>query len=177
MKELVKDILIALLLAVIIMQFIKPTVVKERSMEPNFHDGDYLFISKQSYRIGEPKRGDVVVFKSELMDEKGKNKLLIKRIIGLPGDTIDVKDDMVYINGKMMEEDYTNDGITPGDIENLVVPEDGYFCMGDNRVVSIDSRDPAVGCVSKDRLVGKVFIRLFPFNQICLVKSPYGLEE
>lgn len=173
MKELVKDVIVAVVIAVIIMQFIKPTVVRERSMEPNFHDGDYLFISKQSYRTGEPARGDVVVFKSELTDENGKDKLLIKRIIGLPGETIDVFDDQVYINGQLLVEDYTADGITPGEIYGLEIPEGSYFCMGDNRVVSIDSRDSDVGCVSRDLIVGKVFVRLFPFNQIGITHNPY----
>lgn len=173
MKELVKDIIIALIITVIISQFIKPTIVRERSMEPNFHDGDYLFINKQSYRTGEPARGDVVVFKSELTDEKGKKKLLIKRVIGLPGETIDIHDEQVYIDGQLFEEDYTNDGITDGEIDGLVVPEDSYFCMGDNRLVSRDSREDAVGCVSRDAMVGKVFVRLFPFNKIGTVHNPY----
>lgn len=174
MKELVKDIIIAVVIAVIIMQFIKPTVVRERSMEPNFHDGDYLFISKQSYRTGDPARGDVIVFKSELTDEKGDQKLLIKRIVGMPGETIDVHDEQVYINGQLFQEDYTNDGITNGEVDSLVVPEDSYFCMGDNRLVSIDSRDFNVGCVSRDVIVGKVFVRLFPFNKIGIIHNPYN---
>ena len=97
MKEWIKDILIAIVIAVVVIQFIKPTIVKESSMEPNFYENDYLFVSKQSYRFSEPKRGDVVVFHSSLVQENGDEKLLIKRVIGLPGETIDISDGKVYI--------------------------------------------------------------------------------
>jgi len=172
-KEMIRDIAIALLIALVITQFIKPTIVKQSSMEPNFHDRDYLFVSKQAYRFGEPQRGDVVVFDSSLTDEGGKEKLLIKRIIGLPGEEIDIIEEKVFIDGVMLDETYTMDGTTYGNVENLVVPEDEYFCMGDNRDVSIDSRDPAVGCVDKEQLVGKVFLKLFPFGEMGLVRNPY----
>ena len=76
MKEWIKDIAIALVIAIVIIQFIKPTIVKQSSMEPNFYDRDYLFVSKQSYRFSEPKRGDVIVFHSSLLQENGEEKLL-----------------------------------------------------------------------------------------------------
>ena len=174
MKEWIKDIIIAAVIAVIILQFIKPTIVNQSSMEPNFYQNDYLMISKQSYTFGEPERGDVVVFHSSLLQDNGKEKLLIKRVIGLPGDRIDIMAGQVYINGELLLEPYTKDGITPGDIQGLVVPEGELFCMGDNRVVSIDSRSPDVGCVKIDDIVGKVFVRLFPFNKIGFIKNPYN---
>jgi len=172
-KEMIRDIAIALLIALVITQFIKPTIVKQSSMEPNFHDRDYLFVSKQAYRFGEPQRGDVVVFDSSLTDEGGKEKLLIKRIIGLPGEEIDIIEEKVFINGVMLEESYTMDGTTYGNVEDLIVPEGEYFCMGDNRDVSIDSRDPAVGCVEKEQMVGKVFLKLYPFREMGMVRNPY----
>lgn len=165
-KEIIKDILIALVLAGIIYLLIEPTIVKETSMQPNFYENDYLIVSKVSYKFSEPKRDDVVVFKSDLLDSKGKKKLLIKRIIGLPGDVITVKDGEVLINGEEEDQSFTRDGYTTGDIENFTVPENSYFCMGDNRVVSLDSRYPEVGAVSKDDLVGKVVFRAYPFNKI-----------
>lgn len=174
MKEWIKDIAIALLIAFVITQFVKPTIVKQSSMEPNFHDKDYLFVSKQAYKFKEPQRGDVVVFDSSLTDADGNDKLLIKRIIGMPGEELDVIDEKVYIDGVMLEETYTADGTTYGTIEDLVIPEGQYFCMGDNRDVSIDSRDPAVGCVDEEQLVGRVFFRLFPFSGIGPVKNPYN---
>lgn len=173
MKEWIKDIVIAVVIAVIIMQFIKPTIVKESSMEPNFYNNDYLFVSKQAYRVDEPKRGDVVIFHSSLVQENGDEKLLIKRVIGLPGERLDIIDQYVYINGEKLDEDYTMDGTTYGDIRNLIIPEDQYFCMGDNRDVSIDSRDPEVGCVDIDQMVGKAVFRLFPFGEFGVLHNPY----
>lgn len=173
-KEWIKDIAIALVIALVITQFVKPTIVKQSSMEPNFHDKDYLFVSKQAYRFKEPQRGDVVVFDSSLTDEDGNDKLLIKRIIGMPGEELDIIDEKVYINGVMLDETYTMDGTTYGDIQDLIIPEGEYFCMGDNRDVSIDSRDPAVGCVDEAQLVGRVFFRLFPFSGFGAVKNPYN---
>lgn len=173
MKEWIKDIALAVVIALIVVQFIKPTIVKESSMEPNFYANDYLFVSKQSYRFSEPKMGDVVVFHSSLKTETGKEKLLIKRIIGLPGDKIDIKDGLVYINGEKISQEYTNDNYTNGEIDGLVVPKGHVFCMGDNRLVSIDSRYPEVGCVDMDELVGKVVLRLYPFNKFGIIKNPY----
>lgn len=177
-KELllwVKDILIAVLVAIIIMQFIKPTLVKESSMEPNFIENDYLFVNRQSYKLlgGNPERGDVIVFKSHLTDSNGNQKLLIKRVIGVPGDVINIKDGEVFINDKQIDDDYTKERYTNGNIEDLRVPKDKYFCMGDNRTVSIDSRFPEVGFVDKDQIVGKVVFRAFPFKKAGTIKNPY----
>lgn len=173
--EWLKDILIAFVIAVVVLQFIKPTVVKQRSMEPNFYTDDYLFVSRQSYKLlgGEPARGDVIVFRSDLTTEDGHNKLLIKRVIGLPGETISIHDGEVYINGEAIDDSYTMDQFTNGEMAELTVPEDSVFCMGDNRVVSIDSRSENVGCVPYDAIVGKVVFRLLPFKDIGVIKNPY----
>ena len=173
--EWLKDILIAFLIAVVVLQFIKPTVVKQRSMEPNFVTNDYLFVSRQSYKLlgGEPQRGDVVVFRSDLTTEDGHNKLLIKRVIGLPGEVISIHDGDVFINGVAIDDSYTMDQFTNGTMAELTVPENSVFCMGDNRVVSVDSRSNEVGCVPYDAIVGKVVFRLFPFSNMGVVKNPY----
>lgn len=174
MKEWIRDIAIALLVAIVIVQFVKPTIVRQSSMEPNFHDRDYLFVSKQAYRFAEPQRGDVVVFDSSLVDENGAKKLLIKRIIGLPGEELDIIDEKVYINNILLDEDYTMDGTTYGEIRDFTIPAGEYFCMGDNRDVSIDSRDPDVGCVKETQLVGKVFFRLLPFEGFGIIRNPFS---
>ncbi len=174
MKEWIKDILFAVVIAVIVIQFIKPTVVKQSSMEPNFYENDYLFVSKQSYELfGEPHRGDVVVVHSSLVQDNGDEKMLIKRIIGLPGEVIDIKDGEVYIDGELLEEDYIKEDYTSGEIDGLVIPEGQVFCMGDNRRVSIDSRDASVGCVKIEDIVGKVVLRVYPFSQFGLIQNPY----
>jgi len=167
MKEWLRDIAIAIIIAVLILQFIKPTIVKETSMLPTLKSNDYIFMSQQAYTLfGDPERGDIVVFHSDLKTGDGKEKLLIKRIIGLPGDTISIIDGIVYLNGEVYEEDYIMDGYTTGHIEELVVPEGHLFCMGDNRNVSIDSRDSRVGCVPMEYIVGKAVFRLYPFNSM-----------
>ena len=99
-KEWIKDILIAIVVAFLVLQFIKPTIVQEHSMENTLVANDYLFISKQSYRLfGDPQRGDIIVFHSSLTTSDGSEKLLVKRIIAIPGDTISITGGVVYING------------------------------------------------------------------------------
>lgn len=166
-KEVIKDIIIALVIALVIIQFVRPTVVKETSMEPTLYENNYVFLAKQAYRFGDPKRGDIIVFKSDIAnEEEGGTKLLIKRIIGLPGDSIKVEDNQVYLNGKLLNEPYIKEqGDVPGQVD-LTVPEGKIFVMGDNRRVSLDSRSPDVGCVDLDRVVGKAFFRLFPIQDI-----------
>ena len=174
-KEWGKDVAIAVVIAILVMQFIKPTIVKQRSMQPNFYTNDYLFISKQSYKLfgGQPERGDVIVFKSKLEDAEGETKMLIKRVIGVPGDVINIHDGKVYINGKETDDNYTMDNYTTGDIKELVVPADHLFCMGDNRAVSIDSRSDSVGLVSYKDIVGKVVFRVFPLRKFGTIHNPY----
>lgn len=176
--EWVKGAAFAVCIAVVILQFIKPTIVQQRSMEPNFYTNDYLFISRQSYKLlrGKPELGDVIVFKTELKTDEGENKLLIKRVIGVPGDEISIKGGKVYVNGEILDDSYTNDQTTNGDVEKLVVPSDSVFCMGDNRLISIDSRSDALGCISYDDIIGKVVFRLFPFKRIGLIENPYDGE-
>lgn len=114
-----------------------------------------------------PQYGDVVVFKSHLTMENGKEKDLVKRVIGVGGDHVVILDGKVYINDKELTESYINGDYTDGIIDEIV-PQGHIFAMGDNRPNSRDSRDPSVGMIPKDDIVGKVFIRLFPFNQIKL---------
>ena len=165
--EWIRDIVIAVIIAAIILAFFKPIIVQQESMQPNFYSGDYLITSRQAYRLfGQPERGDVIVFKSHLYDEKGKQKNLIKRIIGLPGDTVEIKNGDVYINGELLQEEYVAEQGLSGEMEAVTVPEGRLFVMGDNRRVSQDSRSPAVGTIEMESIVGKVVIRLYPFNQI-----------
>ncbi|MGN1350175.1 MAG: signal peptidase I [Anaerovoracaceae bacterium] len=162
----VRDIVIAIIIAVILSQFITPTIVKEHSMDDTLHSNDYLIMWKMAYKTKTPEYGDIVVFRSDLLTENGKKKLLIKRVIATGGDTIAVRNGYVYRNGEQLEEPYTKDGYTNGGIDETVVPEGKLFLLGDNRVVSIDSRDPSVGFVDEDLLVGKAVLRLYPFNKI-----------
>jgi len=171
-KSLLVDIVIAVCLAGAVLYFIRPTIVKQTSMENTLHENDYMIMYRLAYKNHAPERGDIIIFQSTLVNEdSGKDKLLIKRVIGLPGDQIMISDGMVYINGEAYEEDYTKDGYTPAfeipaEGETYVVPDGTYFCMGDNREGSVDSRRSEVGVVPEETIKGKVVIRLFPFNKI-----------
>ena len=162
---LLRDIGIAIGVIIIILQFVKPTIVFEHSMEDTLHPQDYVFLARQAYLFNDIQYGDIVVFKSALMDEKGTYKNLIKRVIGLPGDVISIQDDAVYRNGERLDEPYTKDGVTLGEMAPVTVPLDAYFVMGDNRQVSTDSRSGIVGFVQETRIDGKVFFRLFPISK------------
>lgn len=167
-KEWIIDIAIAIIIASAILFFVKPTIVREHSMENTLHDGDYLFVSRQSYKLfgKEPAQGDIIVFESQLTTVAGRDKLLIKRVIGLPGDKIYIKGGYVYVNNHPIPEDYTKDGYTASDMSEITVPEGQLFCLGDNRQNSTDSRDSRVGCVPMDAIMGKAVFRLFPLSSL-----------
>lgn len=168
--EWIKVFGLAIILAFVITLFIKPTLVRGDSMLPTLHENDYLIINKIGYKVGEPKNGDVIVFKSDLEQNDGTNKDLVKRIIGIEGDRVTIKDGQVYVNDKLLNEPYLSQGMdTKGDID-LVVPQGKLFVLGDNREVSLDSRYEQVGLVDISDVEGKVLIRLYPFNDISLIK-------
>ncbi len=163
--EWVKTIAISIVIAMIITTFIRPTLVKGYSMYPTLNEYDYLIINKIPYMLHEPERGDVVVFQSHIMTIEGKEKDLIKRVIGIPGDTIQITEGKVFVNGQLMDENYINGNYTSGEVL-LEVPENMIFVMGDNRENSLDSRDEKVGAVPIDTVRGKTLIRLYPFTKI-----------
>ena len=167
LKEWLKDILFAVIIAVVILQFLKPTIVREHSMENTLDNNDYLFVSKQQYKLfGQDfEHGDIIVFESELQSSNGQNKLLIKRVIGVPGDTIAIHDGLVILNGETIVEPYTKDGYTDTEMDEVTVPEGCLFCMGDNRQNSADSRDSRIGYVDQSTVMGKAIFRLFPFKK------------
>ncbi|HAF60466.1 MAG TPA: signal peptidase I [Clostridiales bacterium UBA9856] len=170
MKLWIRDMAIALIIGLLLTQLIKPTIVREHSMEATLQEYDYIILNRQAYLFSEPKVGDIIVFHTDLVQSNGKEKLLIKRVIGLPGDRIFISDGKVYRNGEPLDEPYTLDGYTASEMEEVVVPEDSLFVMGDNRQNSIDSRDSSVGFVSYDSILGKAIIRLYPFNKIGLIR-------
>ena len=165
----IRDIGIALVIAVIVLTFFKPIIIQQESMQPSFYSDDYVIISRQSYKMfGEVEHGDVIVFKSELMDANGEQKHLIKRIIGLPGDTIEIVNGYVVRNGVTIQEDYVAEQGLSGEMDPVIVEEGKVFVMGDNRRVSQDSRSMAIGQVDQDTITGKVVLRVFPFSEIKL---------
>jgi len=163
MKALIRDILIALAIAIAVSCLIRPVIVKETSMEPTLKENNYVIAAKQAYRFGRIEHEDIIVFKSEM----DKGKLLIKRVIGLPGDVITISDGVVYRSGKILKEDYIMGGetaSTPGEIYNLQVPEGQVFVMGDNRQVSLDSRSDMLGTISTKSIKGKAVFRFYPLS-------------
>lgn len=143
------------------------TVVNGHSMDPTLADGQNLIMDKISYRFTDPKRYDIVIFPGP--EENGQRPYYIKRVIGLPGETVQIRDGKVYIDGEELTSDTY--GITdyidyPGIAEEpFTLADDEYFCLGDNRPVSQDSRYEVVGPVHRSEFVGKVWIRIWPLNK------------
>ncbi len=164
-----KVIITALVFAFIITQFIRPTLVRGESMYPTLVENDYLIINRMAYKLGKPKDGDIIVFKTDLLQDDGKPKDLVKRVIATEGQHIKIEDSKVYVDNKLLDEPYIHDNYTSGDID-MVIPEGEVFTMGDNREKSLDSRYEEVGLVNEKDIMGKVMIRLFPFNKIGPVK-------
>ena len=138
-------------------------------MEPMLNDGDNLIIDKISYRFQDPQRFDIVVFPFQYANRP----YYIKRIIGLPGETIYIDDNgNIYINNEILKEPYGKEVITdPGRAyEPITLGEDEYFVMGDNRNNSSDSRDPVVGNVHRDDLIGKAWMRIWPLDKMGMIK-------
>lgn len=139
------------------------------SMSPTLENGDGLFVDKISYRFHEPQRFEIVVFPYKYEE----NTFYIKRIIGLPGETVYIDDDgKIYIDDVLLEEYYGKEVIKdPGRAyEPIKLGPDEYFVIGDNRNNSMDSRDPNVGNIRKTQITGKAFMRVFPFNKIGMIK-------
>lgn len=168
----IKDVLVFVLTILIvtgIFHIIQPVSISGESMEPTFQNKDVVMKSTFQYKFTEPKRGDVVIIKSDY-DNAGH---IIKRIIGLPGDEIELKNGEVYVNGKETRQDMTLDKMTmPKEIpETYEVPKGHYFVMGDNRQNSADSREPEISYISEKDLEGKVLVRIFPFNKGKIVRN------
>lgn len=143
-------------------------------MYPNFHDGEYVLTNLISLRFSEPKKGDVVVFKSPVEEDKD----FIKRIIGVPGDTVSILDGQVLVNGEILDQSkYLSNSLetSPGSFlqegEIVSVPEEQYFVMGDNRPYSSDSRE--WGFVAKKSVIGISFFVYWPLNKIGRIENPY----
>lgn len=176
-REYVEAFIIAVVLALFIITFIAQSFrVDGSSMEPTLHDGQRLIVDKLSYRFGAPKVGDVVVFRYPT----DLSRMFIKRIIGIPGDEILIEDGIVYRNGRPLVENYIN-GPTHGaftrDYGPVIVPEDSYFVLGDNRLNSDDSRYPDVGFVDRELLVGRAVFVYWPLNSIEIISVPDSLKQ
>ncbi|MFH1207073.1 MAG: signal peptidase I [Patescibacteria group bacterium] len=176
--ELVKIVLIALVIIIPIRYFLfQPFYVRGASMEPNFHDNEYLIIDEITYRFTEPQRGDVVVMRNP----NRTSEFFIKRIIGLPGETVESTNGEVKIindqfpDGIILSESYLAEGTITNNLAATSVPSDQYFVMGDNRSVSLDSR--IFGSLPSQDIVGRAWLRVYPFSEFQHFVSPiYNLS-
>lgn len=155
-----KFIAYTLLMCVIIVMFFRPSFVKGESMMNTLEEGDFVLMEKYSYFSRIPNHRDIVIIKSK----NEKDKILVKRIIAVPGDKIKIQDGVVYLNDEVLHEDYIKDGITNGSVD-LTIPANNFFVMGDNRLHSNDSRFN-VGLVERHEIIGKLYFRVFPLNKI-----------
>ena len=174
MSEQVKDFIkticgyLLVVFAVIILRifFIDPVRVDGVSMNTTLENGEIMILNKIVYKKYDIQRFDIVVI-------KGNNKLIIKRVIGLPGETVEYKDNVLYIDGKKVDDPYPStktDDFSIEDIGHTKVPGDTYFVMGDNRSNSLDSRYPQVGVIKKNQILGRARFIIWPINRLGKVK-------
>jgi signal peptidase I len=198
-KKVIKEIISWVLIlcgaffaaAIINSQVFEKVIVQQSSMENTLFGGQHLIVNKLSYNFNEPKNGDIIIFDkyeemgtvfddikksivnlASIFDKEKKNEkneYLVKRIIGVEGDEVDIKDGSVYINGVKLEEPYAN-GVTEEKLVELpiTVEKNEVFVLGDNREVSTDSR--ALGPINKNQVAGKVVFRVYPFKQMGKIK-------
>jgi signal peptidase I len=167
----------ALVIALLIKTFLfQAFYIPSESMKPTLNVGDRVLVNKLSYRVHDVNRGDIVVFETppRAKDANGTIKDLVKRVIGLPGETVETHDGVVFVNGRQLEEPYLQNGVktcsltsSPGtcaDYPPEKIPSDDVFVMGDNRTASKDSR--AFGVIKESSIVGRVFVRIWPVTDL-----------
>lgn len=170
-RKMIREIIIWIveLVAVVLLSYVivafgmvKTSMIGE-SMAPTLADGESIIVNKIQYRFTSPKRFDVIVFRQNGNEHSYYN---IKRVIGLPGETVQIKDGLIYIDGRKLEEEYKFDEISNGGLarEAITLDANEYFVLGDNRNASEDSRYTNIGLIVKDDIVGKAWIRVSPFD-------------
>lgn len=171
--DLVKFLAPIILIVFFVRTYIaQPFIVDGESMAPNFHSGHYLIIDEISYRFKDPARGDVVVLRYPLQPKR----FFLKRIIGVPGDTVTIRDGVVFITnqefprGIQIDEPYHDQKTLPtGVYGNVTLGEGEYYVLGDNRMASSDSR--SWGILPRENIVGRAFLRLFPFSKMAFTPA------
>jgi len=170
--DVLKIAVMALVIVIPIRYFLfQPFFVKGQSMEPNFENGDYLIIDELSYRLSDPKRGDVVVFRYP----HNPSQRYIKRIIGLPGEKIEIKNGLITISSQdgsqvLDEKAYLPQELSTPGIADILLDQNEYFVLGDNRPVSSDSR--IWGPLPRQNIIGKVSLRAWPISAMARIEIP-----
>jgi len=161
LAEVVMIVGTAFILALLIQQFVvKPFYIPSESMEPTLQIGDRVLVNRFVYRFTEPKRGDVVVFRSPI--QAGED--LIKRVVAVEGDKVAVRDGRLWVNGQKQEEPYVQGHVTGGSFQETVIPPGSFFAMGDNRGNSGDSR--MFGSINEDEILGRAFAIYWPVGRL-----------
>lgn len=177
MKKILREILNTslyllgvLCLVYLVIHFVgQRTQVQGSSMEPALSEGDNLIVDKLSYRFHDPERFDIIVFPFLKQEET----FYIKRIIGLPGETVQIDEEgNIYVNGELLEEGYGKEVIAdPGRaIEPVELGEDEYFVLGDNRNNSVDGREPSVGNIRRENIIGRAWLRIWPLSKFGIIR-------
>ena len=164
------EIAVAVVLgAVFSIFFCKNVDMTEGSMEPTVQIGDTMLVNTMAYKMSKPKRNDMIVFRS---NNSANASLHVKRVIGLPGETIQISDGQILINGATYMEKKDLPSISYAGLaeQEIRLGDNEYFVLGDNRNNSSDSRDPVVGNIHRDELIGKAWMRIYPFDQMCIIK-------
>lgn len=170
LKEVLRELMIYALIVIVCVSVvpkyvIQRTIITGRSMERSLQDGDNVLVEKLFFRLSDPERFDIVMFYPFGVEEED---YYVKRVIALPGETIQIIGDDIYIDGELLEENYGKQAITYQGIaeEPITLGSDEYFLMGDNRKVSFDSRYEEIGPVKRELIAGKALVRIWPFEKI-----------
>lgn len=179
MKKVMREILstglyllIVLCLTYLVIAFVgQRTEVNGGSMEPTLSDEDNLIVDKITYRFSDPERFDIIVFPFKFKEKT----YYIKRIIGLPGETVQIdQQGNIYIDGEILNENYGKEVIQPNSIglasQPITLGDDEYFVLGDNRNNSVDSRASEVGNIKRDDIIGRAWVRIWPFDKFGVLK-------
>ena len=164
-KSYVVIMLVALVITAAVLNFFSFYLVSGDSMAPTLKNNNYLIVKKAFLSNHRYKRGDVIVFNAKIKSSLVANKDLVERVIAVPGDTVKIENNHVYVNNEVIRENYLKNHTTKGDLE-IFVNENRYFVLGDNREVSLDSREGSIGLIKNNEILGKVIIKMFPFERI-----------
>lgn len=156
---------LAFVITMIILNFFSFYLVSGNSMSPTLKDNNYLVVKKKNSNEEHYERGDIIVFNAAVKSSLQNEKDLVKRIIAIEGDRVKIENNHVYVNNRIIREYYLIEEKTSGELE-LIVEDNSYFVLGDNRKVSLDSREQSIGLIKENEILGEVIIKMFPFDKI-----------